>query len=63
MKLTLVLSSIARSVSLTATSRPPGSLESGRSNPFLVGVEIEMLAEEGVSLSILQGFIPETLGR
>jgi len=61
MKLTLVLSSIVRSVNLTATSRPPGSLESGRSNPFLVGVE--MLTEDGVSVPILQGLIPETLGR
>lgn len=61
MKLTLVLSSIARSVSLTATSRPLDSLGSGRSNPSLMGDEI--VASKGVPHSVFQGFVPETPDR
>jgi hypothetical protein len=61
MKLTLVLSSIARSVNLTATSRPPGSFESGRSSPFLAGDEF--VTENGVPPCILQGFVPATPDR
>lgn len=61
MKLTLVLSSIARSVSLTATSRPLDSFESSRSDSFFVGIELS--TEDGVSLPVLQGFVPETPGR
>lgn len=60
MKLTLVLSSIARSVSLTATNRPLGSLGSGRSNPSLMGDEIVAGRE---ALSVFQGFVPETPDR
>jgi hypothetical protein len=60
MKLTLVLSSIARSVNLTATSRPPGSFDSGPSNAFLME---DGLGTERVPLSVFQGFVPETLGR
>jgi hypothetical protein len=59
MKLTLVLSSIARSVNLTATNRP-GSFESGRSNALLMGVGFS--AKDGVPLCILQGFVPGTPG-
>jgi hypothetical protein len=59
MKLTLVLSSMARSVSLIATSRPPDSLASGRSNPLLMGDGLG----KRVSPFIFQGFVPETLER
>lgn len=58
MKLTLVLSSMARSVSFTATNRPPDSLGSGRSNPSLMGDDI--VANNGVLVSVFQGFVPET---
>jgi len=61
MKLTLVLSSIARSVILTATSRPPGSFKSGRSNPFLT--DDEFVTDNGVPPCILQGFVPVTPDR
>ena len=61
MKLTLVLSSIARSFNLTATSRPPGSFGSGRSNTFVVGDVF--VTEDGEPLPVLQGFVPETLDR
>lgn len=60
MKLTLVLSSIARFVNLTATSRPPGSFDSGPSNTFLMG---DGLGTERAPLSVFQGFVPETLVR
>lgn len=61
MKLTLVLSSIARSVILMATNRPLGSFGSGRSNTFMMG---DVLAtDDGEPLPILQGFVPETLDR
>lgn len=61
MKLTLVLSSIARSVNLTATSRPPGSFESGRSSPFLAGDGV--VTNDETPPSILQGFVPATPDR